>query len=185
MTLLIRKLWKGMLVRTTTNQRTNWNNNWNLKALLKTSRFNANYGFTPSSFIRRITAFQGYYLTDCQSKCAQFTFYLQLEPKQQAEILPPRTKSKSKISKILPHVTLQNCYHLHQGIAALSIYLIKSESKGKNMKQIQMHNNYKFSTVSSNNIIHLLVWWASSPSYSWNFTISIQLFTEVHQCNLP
>lgn len=89
-----------------------------------------------------------------------------LEPKQQAEILPPRTISKSKISKILPHVKLQNCYHLHQGIAALSVYLIKSEPKGKNIKQIQMYGNCKFSTVSPNNIIYLLVWWTSSPSYS-------------------
>lgn len=58
---------------------------WNLgTARLKTSHFNTNYGSTPSSFVRGITAFHGYYLTDFQSKCAQFTFQLckfDLEPK--------------------------------------------------------------------------------------------------------
>lgn len=75
------------------------NKSWNLRTgLLKSSHFYTNYGSSPSSFARGITAFQGYCLNDFQSN-AQFTFQLckfDLEPNHQAEILPPCIKIKNK-----------------------------------------------------------------------------------------
>lgn len=44
------------------------NKSWNLRTgLLKSSHFYTNYGSSPSSFARGITAFQGYCLNDFQS----------------------------------------------------------------------------------------------------------------------